>query len=263
MTEEERQEEERQHRQDEYSGRSAAQLGRELLRLILVLLWKILLWLIRKFLKGVLWCIRTGEKGWDRLNAWWHDNNTQEKVAKTKAWLKMATRKAGEWGIIASKAILKGIAFGAKATWHGIKVAIRATYRGIIIGIKATVQGIIHMRPTIKKIGQLIVKGAKGFGAWLKRCRRGMKLSRIRQKRAYEAFRRNGGVKGMMIDTSRRIKNGIQMFMEEDQEEAAPDAVTEDDIMEEALEERANEGRKSVQIGKSFLTRAKDFMDVE
>ena len=90
-----------------------------------------------------------------------------------------------------------------------------------------------------------------------------MKLSRIRRKRAYQEFRRNGGVKGMLINTSHSIKSGIQMFMEEDQEEAAPDAVTEDDLMEEAMEASANEGKKSVKIGKTFLSHAKNFMDVE
>ena len=51
--------------------------------------------------------------------------------------------------------------------------------------------------------------------------------------------------------------------MEEDQEEATPDAVTEDDLMEEALEEGANDGKKSMKIGKSFIKHAKNFMDVE
>ena len=53
------------------------------------------------------------------------------------------------------------------------------------------------------------------------------------------------------------------MFMEEDQNEATPDAITEDDIMEEVMEEKVNEGSKSVKFGKSFLSKAKDFMDVE
>ena len=51
--------------------------------------------------------------------------------------------------------------------------------------------------------------------------------------------------------------------MEEDQEEATPDAVTEDDIMVEALEKGANDGKKPMKIGKTFITHAKNFMDVE
>lgn len=237
------------------------QLCREMLRLLLVLLWRMLLWCIRKFLKGVLWLIQVCEDGCKRLNNWWHDNNTQEKVAKTKAWTRMAMRTLGRWCVIAGKATVKGIAVGSAMAWEGIKIAAKATIKGLIIAIRATVRGIIHLRPTIKKIGRLIVEGAKATQAWMKRCGRGMKLARIRRKRAYQRFRRNGGVKGMMIDTSRSIKNGIQMFMEEDQEEAAPDAVTEDDIMAEELEERANDGIKSIKYGKSFMEKAKDFMD--
>lgn len=256
-------EEDRFNEHEEYTGRSASQLVRELIRLILVLIWRFLVWLFKKILKGLLWCMQAAEDGCKRLNEWWHDNNTQEKVAKIKAWLKRAAQTFGHWCVIAGKATLHGIAVGAKATWHGIKVATKATAKGIVIAIKATIQGIIHLRPTIKKLGQLIVKGAKGFVAWLKRCKRGMKLSRIRRRRRYEAFRRNGGVKGWMVSTTRDVRKNIEMFMEEDQEEADPDAVTEDDIMEEALEEGANDGRKSMKIGKSFITRAKNFMDVE
>ena len=51
--------------------------------------------------------------------------------------------------------------------------------------------------------------------------------------------------------------------MEEDQEETTEDAVTEDDLMEEVLEEGASEGKKSMRIGKSFITHAKNFMDAE
>lgn len=254
---------ERPYGQEEYAGKSGSQLARELLRLVLVLLWRMLLWCIRKVLKGVLWCMQAAETGWQRLNVWWHDNDTQEKVAKTKAWIRHALRTAGHWSVVAGKATWKGLVIGTKATWKGLCVAAKATVRGLIVTIRAIIQGLIHLRPTLKRIGQLTVQGFKAFGAWLKRCRRGMKLSRIRRRRAYEEFRRKGGMKGLIANTSRSVRNGIQMFMEEDQEEATAEAVTEDDLMEEALAEGANEGKRSQKIGQSILSRAKDFMDVE
>jgi hypothetical protein len=248
---------------EEYSGKSAMQLMRELLRLIMVLIWRFLVWLFKRFLKGLLWCIEAIEKGWDRLNDWWHDNSTQEKVAKTKAWIKMAAKTFGRWCVIAGKATIKGIGIGARATWKGLVIAAKATGRGLVYAAKATIQGIIHLGPTLKKMGRGIVQGAKAFVAWIRRCRRGMKLSRIRRKRAYQEFKRNGGMKGAISRSSRNVRNNIERFMEEDQEEAAPDAVTEDDIMEEALEEGANDGKKSMKFGKSFISHAKNFMDVE
>lgn len=245
-------EEDRQNEHEEYTGKSVSQLMRELLKLILVLIWRFLVWLFKRILKGILWCMQVTEEGWRRLNDWWHDNNTQEKVAKTKAWLKITVKTFSQWCVIAGKATVHGIAVGAKATAKGIAIAIQAT-----------IQGVIHLRPTLKKLGQLVVRGVKAFVAWLKRSKRGMRLSRIRRRRRYEAFRRNGGLKGWMVNTTRDVRKNIELFMEEDQEEADPDAVTEDDIMEEALEQGANDGKRSMKIGKSFIARAKNFMDVE
>ena len=256
-------EEERLNEKEEYSGKSALQLVRELLRLILVLIWRFLVWLFKRLLKGVLWCMQAAETGWKRLNDWWHDNDTQEKVAKLKAWVKKSAKTFGNWCLIAAKATWKGIKIGAKATWEGLKIGAKATARGIVIGIKATIQGIIHLRSTLKKLGKLMVRGAHATAAWMKRCKRGMKLLRIRRKRAYQEFKRKGGVKGAIINTSHNVKSNIEKFMEEDQEEATPDAVTEDDIMEEALEEGANDGKRPMKIGKSIISRAKNFMDVE
>lgn len=247
----------------EYSGRSVLQLLRELLRLILVLIWRFLVWLFKRLLKGVLWCMQAIEDGAKRMNDWWHDNNTQEKVAKIKAWIKRSAKATGHACAVAAKATGKGIVIAAKATGHGLKVAAIATGKGIVRGVKATIQGIIHLRPTIKRIGRAIANGARAFVAWLKRCRRGAKLSQIRRRRRQEAFRRNGGIKGWMTRTSHSMRSNIERFMEEDQEEADPDAVTEDDIMQEALEKGANDGKRPMKIGKSIISHAKNFMDVE
>ncbi len=265
MMEEEHQtkQEDYQKEQEEYTGKSALQLLRELLRLVFVLIWRFLVWVFKKILKGVLWAMEAIEAGWERLNDWWHDNSTQEKVAKTKAWCRMAVKTFGHWCVVGAKATGRGIAVGAKATWKGLIVGAKATGKGIVAAIRATIQGIIHLRPTIKRIGQSIVQSAKAFVAWLKRCRRGMKLRSIRRKRAYQTFKRNGGIKGVLSRTSHNVKNNIERFMEEDQEEAAPDAVTEDDLMEESLAEGANDGKRSMKIGKSFISKAKNFMDAE
>ena len=256
-------EEELHNGHEEYSGKSAVELIRELLKLLLVLLWRFLIWLIKKFLKGVLWCMQTAEKGWDRLNDWWHDNNTQEKVAKIKAWLKRAAKILGQWCIKAGKATIKGLKIGLAATGRGLVIAAKATGKGLVVGVAATIQGIIHLRSTLKTIGRLAVAGFWATIAGLKRCRRSIKLSHIRRKRAYEAFKRNGGMKGVIINSTHNVRSNIERFMEEDQEEAAPDAVTEDDIMEEALEAGANDGKKSMKLGKTFMSHAKSFMDVE
>jgi hypothetical protein len=254
---------ERPTEKDTHIRESIVRLTHELLRLVLILIWKFTIWLLRKMAKGLLWCLQTIEKGWVQLNVWWNDNDTQAKVAKIKAGLRKAAATLAEWSKIACKEGIKGTKIGAAASWKGLKIASKATLQGIIIGFKATIQGIIHLRSTSKKIGQLVQKGTIATWKWIKRCWRSMKFSHIKRKRAYQEFRRNGGIKGSLVKTSHHVKQSIEIFMEEDQEEATAEAVTEDDLMEEVLEEGANEGRKSMRIGKSFIARAKNFMDAE
>lgn len=248
---------------DAHIRESIVRLLRELLRLILILIWKFTIWLFKKTAKGLLWCLQTTEKAWIELNTWWSDNDTQAKVAKIKAELNKAAYTLAEWSKIAYKEAIKGVKIGLAASWKGLKIATRATLQGIGIGFRATVQGIIHLRSTSKKIGILTKKGAIATWKWLKRCWRSIKLAHIKRKRAYQEFRKNGGVKGCLIQTSHHVKYSIEIFMEEDQEEATEDAVTEDDLMEEVLEEGASEGKKSMRIGKSFIAQAKNFMDAE
>ena len=78
-------EDEIQNEKDEFSGKSASQLTRELLRLIFVLIWRFLVWVFKRILKGILWCMQAIEEGSKRLNDWWHDTNTQQKVAKNQS----------------------------------------------------------------------------------------------------------------------------------------------------------------------------------
>lgn len=245
-------EEERKQLQEEYSNRTGAQLLVELCRLILLLIWKIFKKGLKVLAKFLLFVIESMQEGWERLVEWWNDNDTQEKVAKIKATLRRWSIKFGEWCVIAAKATAKGIKIGAIATWHGI-----------VYGTKATIEGIIHLKPTIIKIGQLTVKGCKTFAAMTVRCARGIKLSHIRRKRAYQRFRRNKGFKGLIIDSTTAVKDGIKMFMEEDQHEADPEAVTEDDLIEEEIEERVDEDSKAHKLGKRLFSTAKNIVDAD
>ena len=246
-----------------YTRDSLYQLAQELVRLFLVLLWRIAIWLFKKAVKSVWWCIQTIKKGWIRLDEWWHDNDTQEKVADIKAKQRAAYTLLSKWVQEVRKQAKKGIKASIKAGWKGVKTATKATIRGIAIGTKATIQGLFHLRTTFRKICILTAKGYFALYHRLRLWKRGIKLYRLKRKRSYQAFRRNGGIKGAIANTSQKVKSSISMFMEEDQEEATPEAVTEDDLIEAAIEERANEGKRSMKIGKSFISHAKSFMDDE
>lgn len=60
-------EQDKPDRREEYKDQSAAKLAHEVLRLLLVLVWRIILWCIKKVCKGLLWCLDITEKGWGRL----------------------------------------------------------------------------------------------------------------------------------------------------------------------------------------------------
>lgn len=254
-------EDDRQNSQHEYNGKSASQLVHELCHLMLVLAWRFIIWIVRKVVKGLLWCIRATEKGLERLKIWWNDNDTQEKKAKVIAWLKMAARKAGEYATIAGKYALKGIVIGLVGAGKGLKIAAKATAKGIVVGAKAAVQGLLHMRTTMKRLKRLSAVAWRSLLRWNEKRKRNVLCKKIRRRRAYEAFRRNGGMKGLIVRYSNTIKKNITMFMEEDQDESDPDAMTDEELMEKTLEKGANEGNKSMKIGKSILSRAKDFIE--
>lgn len=256
-------EEDKQNIQHEYNGKSASQLLHELCRLMLVLVWRFIVWLVKKFLKGLLWCIRAIDNGLTRLKTWWNDNDTQEKKAKIIAWLKRATRKAAELSITAGKLALKGFIIGLKYTGKGLKIALKYTIIGIVASIKATIKGIIHLRTTLKRLRRLASVTKRTLERWTKKQKRQTKLHKIKRQRAYRDFKRNGGVKGVIINYSNNIRKSITMFMEEDQEESEPDAMTDEELMEKALEKGARKGNRGMKIGKSILSHTKNFIDSE
>lgn len=254
-------EDDRHNSQHEYNGKSASQLMHELCHLMLVLAWRFIIWIVRKVAKGLLWCIKAIEKGLERLRIWWNDHDTQEKKAKVIAWTKWAARKTGEYAIIAGKYALRGIVVGLVYAGKGLKMAAKATAKGLVVGAKAAVQGILHMRTTMKRLKRLAAVAWRAIKRWNEKRKRNALCKKIRRRRAYEEFRRNGGMKGLIVRYSNTIKKNITMFMEEDQDESDPEAVTDEEYMEKTLEKGASEGNKGMKIGKSILSHAKDFIE--
>lgn len=222
-----------------------------LCRLLLVLLMKVAIAVLKLLVKGIKWIIKMVKLGIKNLGIWWNDNSTQEKVAKIKAAIKAGAKATLKWLALTGKTILKWIIKG-----------IIAVCKGVVIGAKATVNGIIHLKPTVIKIGKGIVAGWRATLRWLVRCGRWMKLKHIRHRRKYREFRQNKGFKGLMIDCTRAVKNTISTFMEEEDVEASEDAITEDDILEEEIDNKLNEDNKAKKIGKTIFSKAKEVVDV-
>lgn len=232
--------------------KSGGELLAEIGRLLLKLIWAIFRKAIRVIAKGLIAFLLGTKACCDAINVWWHDRSTQEKVRFLRIKLRAFARKSyrlalvmlsrgAELTRICLKLLVKYSIAGSIAFWHGcIWLAVN------------TVQAIVHMKPTMVRLWNWLKKVFFATVALYGLFKRGRKLSAIRRRRRYETFKRNGGVKGAMQRTSNSMKIAIQQYMEEEQEDVSPEAVTEDDLFVEEMEQ--NEKLNNAQIiGKRFF----------
>jgi hypothetical protein len=231
--------------------RTVSSLLLELGRLFLLLLVAILKRIVRIIYKSVRFSVAFVKLCVKSAVEWWQDKSTQEKVRflrlKLRQWcrltwkyVKIGCRKLAEWTVKGCKGAVKYSVVAAKLLWKGT-VWLCVNF----------VQLILHTKPMLIRMG-------KG----LKRMRRGMKLRNIRRKRKYEAFKRNGGMKHALEQASKSLKSSIQSYMEEEQDEVDPNAITEDDIIEERFEE-LEQANKAHVIGKKLFSSVKNIVDAE
>lgn len=238
--------------------KSTGQLISELSKLLLQLLWVIIKKILKIIIKSILFIIHAVEDGITRWRIFWNDNDTQQKVAKTKLRLKIWGHKTLKFIHKTAKLIVQWTVTGSKAAAKYTIVGIQLTIVGIIWTAQHIVLGIIHMKPTVIKLWELTKRVAKAFVAWCTRANRGRKLRNIRRRRNYEAFVRNGGIKGMLNKWRTNLKAAIQNYMDEEQEEAHPNAITEDDILEEEIG-----SSKAHIIGKHLFSSVKNIVDID
>ena len=249
----------------------------ELIKRIFVLLGKlivaILVFAFRKVVKGIAWCLKKCVDGWEALVTFWNSSDTQEKKRKVIAATKRGAKTFGRWCIAAWEWLKKYTIIGAKAAWKytvkGCKLFVKysiitaiAIWEGFLWTLKTLKDLVIHSKPTFIKIGKAIHQGAIDFWHWQKRARRGMRLSHLRRKRAWLHFRRTKGFKGLLADMGKGMANGISSFMEEEQTDAAPEAITEDDIIAEEIEERQGPQQSTAnKLGQKFFKGMKDIVE--
>ncbi len=216
--------------------KTGAEMLTEIGRLLLLLLWKMVRSILRIIIRSVILCIRLIKKGIKQCVDFWNDNNTQEKLHKAKASIRNGSKILAKWIIIALSTI--------------IRLSIQ--------GIKSAIQAIIHLKPTIIKIGKYTKAGCISSGIIIKNLVRKIRLSHIKQKRAYKRFRKNKGFKGLLKDVTNLLKSSLNNYMEEEQIETSPDAVTEDDIIIAEIEGN----NKAYLTGKKLFSSVKNIVDV-
>ena len=177
----------------------------ELIKRILILTGKyvlaFILHIVILILKGIIWCCKKCNQGFNALVDFWNSSDTQEKKTKVIALIRKGCRTFAEWCAIAWAYTKKYSVIGAKAAWKylciGCRLALKyflltilAIWRGILWTLVTTKDLIIHSKPTFIRLGKAIKQGFIDFGHWTVRVYRGMRLRRIRRKRAWQNFRR-------------------------------------------------------------------------
>lgn len=226
---------------NQFSDKSALQMLREVGRLLLVLLARLLLallrllrrvgkWLLRLICKGLLFLIDLTHTTVVRLRDFWNDNDTQEKVHKLRQRIRWL-------GLCA----LRGLRIGARATWRGSKWLGRKLWIGLVALARGLIYAILHIGPTLRLLGQGLWVGLKALGRWLRLCGRGIRKTYRQRQRAWRHFRQNKGFKGLLIDFGVWLKHQINNYVEEQTDDSSDD---DDDANAEVLDEDAAESQR-------------------
>lgn len=119
----------------------------------------------------------------------WNSTETKEKRRQIAAWSKSASISFGKFLLWLLKAL------GMLLMWIGIQI-----WRGCVWLAKAIAEMIVHLGPTLRRLG------------------RGLKLYMLNRKRDYRVFAQNGGVKGMLTNTRKKLHSQLDYYMNEDEE---------------------------------------------
>lgn len=207
-------EEQRSH--NDFEGKSGSQMLAEVGRLLLLLLGKMLRalgrlilralkYLLKLLCKGLLWLIDATGRGIERLQAFWKDNDTQEKLRKMRGALVCAGQQLWTWTKQA-----------AAATWTGLLWTAQHVMRGTVWLCQKTVQGIIHLGPTLRAVGRGLKQAAKAVGRWFRSVWRAIRKGHVQRQRAYHRFRKNKGFKGLLIDIGNWLRGQIRDYVDEE-----------------------------------------------
>jgi len=226
---------------NQFNDKSALQMLREVGRLLLVLLARVLLallrllrrfgkWLLRLLCRGLLFFIDVMHNTAVRLRAFWKDNDTQEKIHKL-------CRRLRWLGLLS----LRGLCVGAKASWRGFRWLGKRIVVGLILLARGLLYAVLHIGPTLRLLGHGLWVGLKSLGRFLCRCGRGLRKAYRLRQRAWRHFRRNKGFKGLLIDFGVWLKHQINNYVEEQADDSSAD---DDEGVEEVLDEDAAESRR-------------------
>ena len=231
-------------RMDEQSGlRLLAEIGR--LLLVLAgrvaagagrLLWRGLRLVLKWACRGLLALIDVSERGWTRAAAFWNDNGTQEKLRKARRAAWSALCASGRGARAASVWAARGLAWLAVRAWAALVWLLVAAARALV-----------HLGPTLVAAGRGLARGARAARAGMRRAGRSVAAWRARRRAAWRRFRRNAGFRGLLVDVGVWLKGEVDSYMDEEQDEAQGDVLTDAELLDAQLGGRPGaEGRRAL-----------------
>lgn len=237
--------------------KTTKELWLELGRLILILLATMLKYCISSIGRFFVYLFSLFKSGLHAIRVWWFDKNTQEKIRSILLRIRKYIRLCIKWTVI-------GLATLFRWTKKALRFIIRKTIKYILLFFIYLWKGsrwlainlfnlIVHMKPTI-------IRMMASFREWRKRVARGRRLSKIRKQRRHEEFVRNGGIRGALERKTTSLKSSIRSYMEEDQSEVDPGAVTDDEIIREKFEQMERDNKAHV-ISKKFFSSIKNIVE--
>lgn len=237
-----------------------------IIRLIGLLLLTMIKYLLKLVLQGIMYVNEGIKNSWRRAKIFWNSNSTQEKLRKLRIHTRIAFRKTGEGLKKAAKWTWRYLRKGFRWTLKAIIIAAIYTWKGLVWLGKASLNAILHIGPTCRQLGKLIKKGYHKMIVGLWHFCRGIQLRHLKNKRAWRRYRRNGGLKGLMIGTAGSLRNSINRFMEEDtttdtsQNDTTADAEQEEDEIGKYVKPDENDS-KATALGKKIYSSLKEIID--
>ena len=237
--------------------KTTKELWLELGRLILILLAMMFKYCISSIGRFFVYLFSLFKNGLHAIRVWWFDKSTQEKIRSIRLRIRKYIRLCIKWTVIGLTTLFL---WTKKALWFIIRKAIKYIVLFFIYLWKGTrwlainlFNLIVHMKPTL-------IRMIASFREWRKQAARGRRFNKLRRQRRHEEFVRNGGIRGALERKTTSLKSSIHSYMEEDQSEVHPEAVTDDEIFREKFEQIERDNKAQV-ISKKFFSSIKNIVE--
>ena len=211
-------------------------------------LWKLILivlkFLLRWFVKALIFIIDAIDVAVKKIKSFWYDNNTQQKKKK----------------------LIQALKKGAMAALKGVGIGLLFLLKGFIWLLKKLFLGIIHIKTNAKFFFAWIAKIAAKFGRWIKKQAKAFVNFFKKIKYNYKSFRRNQGFKGLLLDLRNSLKGKITLFIDNEQEDDDEEDNNNDDediVIDTEIEEDDENVSGIKKVGRKIYKAMKNIVDVD